>query len=620
MRPEIDASRSLQSPSQSYSNGSGMRSPDRTVRLGKIANGSSTKEESNGSISHTNGASARLRRTETFFGHDREEVTRILIQSLSDLGYHNAAESLISESGYELEGPTVAAFRSAVLGGEWAEAEALLFGLHSDGVSLYEDGPPLGKSNGKAAKSSWYSKNYTKGLTLAESADKNEMRFWMRQQKYLELLEQRDIGAALMVLRQELTPLHQDVSRLHSLSSLMMCGSAEDLRQYAQWDGAAGQSRKHLLSELSKRISPSVMIPEHRLAILLDTVKSSWVSSCLYHNTSASPSLYVDHVCDHGDFPRKLDVTLSDHMDEVWYLQYSHNGSRLATAGKDGKVIIYDTCSQSVLMELEHEGGVCYLAWSPDDTKLITCTQEQGSDTTARMWDVGTQMVLLEMTDFTYPVMSAAWAPNGESFVTGSQDAENALIMWDTKKGVKIHQWKEEHLRVDDLAISPDGERLVVATNGTAGRIFVYDYVTRGKVRDWVFDGVRITSVNISRDSKTLLVSVNNNKTKLIDLDTGDTVRNFIGHTQENFVIRSNFGGASETFVVSGSEDNRIYVWRTSGLGLVEIIEAHRGCVNAVSWHPIDPLVFASAGDDGKVKIWTVPGHSLAIRPDGAEP
>lgn len=138
------------------------------------------------------------------------------------MGYHGAAGALCQESGYELEGPTVAAFRSAVLQGEWAEAEVLLFGTHSfddgGGVGLADGDGGYGKSHGKSIKNSWSPARHTGGLTLAEGANENEMKFWMRQQKYLELLEGRDLGTALMVLRQELTPLHQDVGRLHALS------------------------------------------------------------------------------------------------------------------------------------------------------------------------------------------------------------------------------------------------------------------------------------------------------------------------------------------------------------------------------------------------------------------
>ena len=126
-------------------------------------------------------------------------MTRILIQSLTDLGYDGAAASLSQESGYDLESTAVAAFRNAVLQGEWTDAEELLFGESTEereegGVSIHG------------------------GLTLREGVDKNVMRFWLRQQKFLELLEQRDTGRALMVLRLELTPLYQDVGKLHFLS------------------------------------------------------------------------------------------------------------------------------------------------------------------------------------------------------------------------------------------------------------------------------------------------------------------------------------------------------------------------------------------------------------------
>lgn len=151
----------------------------------------------NGS-SNTNGHSSSGGKPKpSYFGHDREEVSRILIQALTDLGYNGAAASLSQESGFDLESPAVAAFRNAVIQGEWTEAEELLFGGSTEegGVSISGD-----------------------GLVLQDGVDKNVMRFWLRQQKFLELLEQRDTGRALMVLRLELTPLYQDTAKLHFLS------------------------------------------------------------------------------------------------------------------------------------------------------------------------------------------------------------------------------------------------------------------------------------------------------------------------------------------------------------------------------------------------------------------
>jgi len=208
MRLDAETSNSNSNSPRTFSNGSSL-SPLHKAALSNTTNGVSHSQGTANSApsSHTNGAMSALRAAApTYFGHDREEVTRILIQSLSDLGYNGAAGTLSRESGYELESPTVAAFRNAVLQGEWAEAESLLFGSHSSGSG----GGGVSISNGSSHQNG--------GLVLAEGADKDQMLFGMRQQKFLELLEERDLGNALMVLRQELTPLHQDIGKLHALS------------------------------------------------------------------------------------------------------------------------------------------------------------------------------------------------------------------------------------------------------------------------------------------------------------------------------------------------------------------------------------------------------------------
>lgn len=341
------------------------------------------------STSHTNGTNGVSKRStpvwpSTYRGHNREEVTRILIQGIRDLGYEDTAQSLSRESGFELESAAVSAFRDAVLDGQWSEAEAILIGSRLPGDYSEE------AENG-----------HSEGLVLAETADRGEMLFWLRKQKFLELLEQRELGMALMVLRQELTPLNHDINQLHALSryfprgniyfrstltflSLLMC-PAEDLRSQAQFEGSALASRSALLAELTKSISPSVMIPDHRLATLLDQVKQSQINRCLYHNTAVIPSLYSDHMCDRANFPLRTMRELEHHTDEVWFVQFSHDGSKLATASCDATVIIYETSSYTVLHRLTSHGeAVAYLSWSPDDTKIISCSR----DKKARLWDV----------------------------------------------------------------------------------------------------------------------------------------------------------------------------------------------------------------------------------------
>lgn len=125
------------------------------------------------------------------------------------------------------------------------------------------------------------------------------------------------------------------------------------------------------------------MIPDRRLAVLLDQVKTHQINDCFYHNTADSPSLYSDHKCDRSMFPSKMTIDLQHHTDEVWFLQFSHDGTKLASASKDRMIYIYDTRSFNILKKFTHQNYVAYLAWSPDDKKLISCAHDR-----AQVWDV----------------------------------------------------------------------------------------------------------------------------------------------------------------------------------------------------------------------------------------
>lgn len=190
------------------------QSPDGNSNQNKYTKGTHLKRASGATNGHShgnihsggifNGSNRNVQ--SSFYGHDRQEVARLLIQGLQDLGYRDSANTLVRESGYELENPAVAAFRQSILEGEWSEAESLLFG------STPTNGSGNRLINGHSSSHS--------GFQLAYGVDEHDLRFQLRRQKYLELLEARDHAGALMVLRQELTPLHRDTGQLHNLSVL----------------------------------------------------------------------------------------------------------------------------------------------------------------------------------------------------------------------------------------------------------------------------------------------------------------------------------------------------------------------------------------------------------------
>ena len=67
-----------------------------------------------------------------------------------------------------------------------------------------------------------------------------------------------------------------------------------------------------------------------------------------------------------------------DHGDEVWHLQFSHDGTLLASACKDGSAAIWEISGPRRRLVKRHTlkghiGAVVLVAWSPDDSLLATC-------------------------------------------------------------------------------------------------------------------------------------------------------------------------------------------------------------------------------------------------------
>ena len=527
MRPADDALEAVSNGHSEARNGSMTKKPVQTV-----LNGHDNPVQNGSSPAYTNGSGIKANpvRSAAWHGHSREEVTRILIQGLVDLGYDDAASTLVGESGYELESPSVADFRNAILEGSWDEAESILLGSN-----------PGEESRPESPDS---------GLVLAEGADRGQMLFAIRQQKFLELLDQRDLGRALVVLRSELTPLDHDIHQLHALSTLLMC-PPEDLRTKAHWPATTEESRKWLLQDLSRSIAPSVMIRDHRLAELFDQVKHAQINECLYHNTSVPPSLYSDHGCSRDGFPLRTSTLLEEHTDEVWHVRFSPDGRKLASGSRDRTVLIYDTSSFEVLHRLsDHTKEVTAVSWSPDSTKLISCSK----DAKARVWDVDSGRCLATYQhrggDNVYAITEAAWAPDSRSFVTSSHDRKSTLCHWRLESPDPIYVWSEG-FRTDSVAITPDGRRLVLAD--TDGVLRCYDLRTHREEFAMQLSS-RVTAISISRDSIHALLNLAAGEVHMYDLHTRDTVRKFVGQQQGTFTVRNCFGGAAENFVLSGSE------------------------------------------------------------------
>ena len=68
---------------------------------------------------------------------------------------------------------------------------------------------------------------------------------------------------------------------------------------------------------------------------------------------------------------------LEVHDNEVWHVAFSHSGQLLGSASRDGTAILWRVkpSGEAVLQHRlqGHDKPLCFLAFSPDDSHLLTC-------------------------------------------------------------------------------------------------------------------------------------------------------------------------------------------------------------------------------------------------------
>ena len=107
-----------------------------------------------------------------------------------------------------------------------------------------------------------------------------------------------------------------------------------------------------------------------------------------------------------------------------------------------------------------------------------------------------------------------------------------------------------------------------------------------------------VTSLRQTKDTNGLLISTLDSTIRLLDKGNGALLQAYKGHVNKDFRIRSCFG-INDAFVVSGSEDGKIYVWDMLEGKVVKKLDGHAGKVtSAVAVNDVRKE-WLSAGVDG---------------------
>ena len=291
-----------------------------------------------------------------------------------------------------------------------------------------------------------------------------------------------------------------------------------------------------------------------------------------------------------------------------WVLSvaYSPDGNRLATGGIEGAVTIWDAATGDSLQTLVGhtadtkdflgflDAFVVSVAYNPDGTRLAS----GGGDGTIVLWDAATGDSLQTLVGHSDVVANVVFSPDGAYLASASQD--ETVRVWSVETGEALRTLEGHSNMVFGVAWSPAGTRLVSA--GAEGRVRVWSVETGALLAEFEEHADEITSIAFRPDGAYLATTSIDGTVRLWDAETGAALMTLEGGT--DVVARTVFS-PDGTRLASAGVNQPIRVWNIpldhplNGYAL----NTHRAEVHQVAFNP-DGSRLVSAGADGAIVFW----------------
>jgi len=292
-------------------------------------------------------------------------------------------------------------------------------------------------------------------------------------------------------------------------------------------------------------------------------------------------------------------MVLTGHGGEVLSFQFDPSGKFCASAGHDKDIFLWEVhgeCENYGLLH-GHKQAVLQLAWSFDSSNIWSCS----ADKSVMFWDAEVCKRVKNFKGHSSFVNCMATTRKGQNMgVSGSDDGDIKLLDPRVRSAV---QTLPESYQVTAVEFSADGSQ--VFAGGLENEIKIWDLRKEEVSLTLKGHTDTLTGLRLAPDGNLLLSNSMDNTLRIWDTRAfveGQRCRVVMGGHMHNFeknLLRCSWAPDGSK-VAAASADKMVYIWQADTGKVVYKLPGHKGSVNAVDFHPLEPII-GSASSDKKV-------------------
>jgi WD40 repeat protein len=309
-------------------------------------------------------------------------------------------------------------------------------------------------------------------------------------------------------------------------------------------------------------------------------------------------------------------MTLSGHLDWIVACSFSPDGKRLASASKDGAVMLWNAETGAELASLAGDFidvvQPFTLAFSPDGTRIVTAS----ANGTMKLLDAETGNEVAGLAGHRDRIRAFSYSEDGKRFASA---ATGALIVWDSQTGALLNTLPLRGYLLA-CAISPDWSQIAFASVEDTddweeqGKALKLCDLATGDLVDSITGA--ITTNAFSPNGSRMVYTSNDGALKLRDARSGREVASIEG---VRFVGFSPDGTRVLTLPSTEAADSIMRLWdATNGRELVRLV-GHTDEIVTCNFSP-DSAQVVSFSSDRTMRQWdAITGAELSVLSDQDE-